>query len=967
MTNMSDAVPAEQADRENRSVNDFDTPEELRLALTNMDIKRSGRNGGPYVSFGQPTISEQPLREKQASGVKDKNGTDDSEPAELDPKLDWVLENYDKNTTEAQSIDDELQRLLVLKSYLMLDSEKKESFERITGLASRIFQCPMALISLVDIGRQWFMSNRGLGDARETSRKSAFCAHAIMSNEDFLIVPDATKDFRFKDNPLVLGPPHIRFYAGAPLVSPEGYKLGTLCVLDRSPRPDGLSMEDKQNLMELAALAVQSAVQHKNNKTKEISNPAQMIAYTAHDLLTPLTGVQLSLSLLAEDENFTAGLTPQQKEMVVTASKCSDMMGRICQTAIRSFQTKKDNDNNSSVKRPSGGKSSVAPLSISKLVKSLYLVMNPLPKKVPLAITVDPQTPDVIFTDELKVFRSAVNFLTNACSETEHGCVRMTISPVTEDGDEKLLFECIDTGPGVPVELYPKLFKPIEEPESQQEGVCMKPRADGSVEALSKIDVVESGLGLYSVAVHISSLGGEYGFRPRPLEGENPQNGKQTSGSVFWFKIPAIVPDSDGMPFRRSSSGRLFDESGRSDGGFRTSIVKVLSTPTISSSVATQVYDTFTKVLEADIQNPNGNFVCGNDQPEVPPAPVEDTPMSSRTKDAIEVEAGSTRTKKALVIEDSMVVRKSLTRVLTKLGFETVQAVDGMEGFRELQNALFDVVFCDFLMPVMDGLDCVQQYREWETNHRPFFHQHIIGISAHAGENDIAKGLEVGMDDFKPKPVTFKQLSELVTSEELQAVGKQLDKFASEGKQMIDIENVLDSGNSPVSTRSSGASSPTDLHEQEMQNHRPSATSVHFCLVAIEAGKAEIGFIENATSQRGWQTAIVHDGEAALRLMKMRNWDLVILDEDLPILHCSQCVARFREWEAKNRVNRQRNVVLLSSTGMDMMIGSESMVQLPFGFDVSLGKPIRPKEFDYLMAQAERSEMDFGVRDFVPR
>jgi GAF domain-containing protein len=296
----------------------------------------------------------------------------------------WVLYKYQKNNTEAQSLEEELKRLLVLKSYLMLDSERKEAFERVTGLASRIFKCPMSLISLVDIGRQWFMSNRGLGGTRETKRKFAFCAHAIVSKEDFLIVPDATKDFRFRDNPLVTGPPFIRFYAGAPLISPEGYKLGTLCVLDREPRPGGITLEEKQNLMELAALAVQSAVDHKKSKMDDLNDPAQMIAYTAHDLLTPLTGVQLTLSLLGEDEEFNARLTPLQQEMITTAANCTDMMGRICQTAIESFRKSKQKDPTQELKSSRhGATSSVAPIEVNKLVKSLYMVNKPYQNKFP--------------------------------------------------------------------------------------------------------------------------------------------------------------------------------------------------------------------------------------------------------------------------------------------------------------------------------------------------------------------------------------------------------------------------------------------------------------------------------------------------------------------------------------------------------------------------------------------------------
>jgi hypothetical protein len=94
---------------------------------------------------------------------------------ELQESLDWVLPYFDPQTTEAQSMEEELKRLQVLKSYLILDAKREEAFERITALAGRIFDVPIALVSLVDLGRQWFMSSRGL-DVRETPRKLAFCA-----------------------------------------------------------------------------------------------------------------------------------------------------------------------------------------------------------------------------------------------------------------------------------------------------------------------------------------------------------------------------------------------------------------------------------------------------------------------------------------------------------------------------------------------------------------------------------------------------------------------------------------------------------------------------------------------------------------------------------------------------------------------------------------------------------------------
>lgn len=198
----------------NRSVNDFDTTQGLKAALKSPDIRVT------FDDLGRQNINNADLDDDVASIASS---------VEEQQELDWLLTNYNAELSQTQSLSQELERLICLKSYLLLDSERESSFERLTALASRMFRVPIALVSLVDLGRQWFMSNRGLGDARETPRKLAFCAHAILSTEDLLIINDARMDPRFCDNPLVTGPPNIRFYAGAPLKCPEGYKLGTFC------------------------------------------------------------------------------------------------------------------------------------------------------------------------------------------------------------------------------------------------------------------------------------------------------------------------------------------------------------------------------------------------------------------------------------------------------------------------------------------------------------------------------------------------------------------------------------------------------------------------------------------------------------------------------------------------------------------------------------------------------------------
>jgi GAF domain-containing protein len=126
------------------------------------------------------------------------------------------------------------QRLKALRKLLILDTPAEERFDRITQFAMREFDMPMALVSLVDKDRQWFKSNFGV-EAQETPRDISFCGHAILER-NILLIPDALKDERFHDNPLVVNKPWIRFYAGAVLRMPYGVALGTLCVMDTRPR-----------------------------------------------------------------------------------------------------------------------------------------------------------------------------------------------------------------------------------------------------------------------------------------------------------------------------------------------------------------------------------------------------------------------------------------------------------------------------------------------------------------------------------------------------------------------------------------------------------------------------------------------------------------------------------------------------------------------------------------------------------
>ena len=145
---------------------------------------------------------------------------------------------------------DEDARLAELRSLNVLDTIAEERFDRLTRMAKRLFGVDVALVSLVDENRQWFKSCAGM-ELSETPRDISFCGHAILGDGAF-VIPDALQDERFCDNPLVAGPPHVRFYAGCPLRGPGGRKLGTLCIIDSKPR--AFSDEDVEMLVDLALM-----------------------------------------------------------------------------------------------------------------------------------------------------------------------------------------------------------------------------------------------------------------------------------------------------------------------------------------------------------------------------------------------------------------------------------------------------------------------------------------------------------------------------------------------------------------------------------------------------------------------------------------------------------------------------------------------------------------------------------------
>ncbi|GAA4650174.1 GAF domain-containing sensor histidine kinase [Kistimonas scapharcae] len=225
--------------------------------------------------------------------------------------------------SSARTPENENERLSTLLELEILDTLEEQAYDDLTELAAHICGTPIALVSLVDRDRQWFKYHHGL-EARETPREYAFCAHAILQDEA-LVVPDSEQDPRFCDNPLVTGDPHVKFYAGMPLILNNSMPVGTLCVIDHHPRE--LSNIQQSALEALARQVVsQLELRLKVKALQALDNTKDnFISLVSHELRTPLTSIKGSLSLLVhnmadkmqQDANSVAGIALRNSDRLL--------------------------------------------------------------------------------------------------------------------------------------------------------------------------------------------------------------------------------------------------------------------------------------------------------------------------------------------------------------------------------------------------------------------------------------------------------------------------------------------------------------------------------------------------------------------------------------------------------------------------------------------------------------------------
>ena len=375
------------------------------------------------------------------------------------------------------------ERLAELLSYDVLDTEAEQLFDDLTALASQICETPIALISLIDPNRQWFKSRVGL-DAEETSRDIAFCSHAILQSDVFEI-PNATLDPRFHDNPLVTGAPDIRFYAGAPLITPSGHAIGTLCAIDCKPR--NLTETQKASLQTLSkSVVAHLELKRKNRELERTSQfKSDFLSYVSHEIRTPLNAIN-TFSQLLEGEAQKLNLPSSFTTPLSHVSQSGERLLEIVNSVL-------------DIKQIEAGKMRVMPRAVN--TKDFFTHLFSLTKiraedgGIAFSTSIDDAVPDSLFFDDTKFGQVALNLLSNAIKFTNHG---KSVKAQVKYKSGKVIFNVIDQGIGMSDDDQKRLFTPFERMENARQisgtglGLNISKRLvelmDGSIKVSSKLN-----------------------------------------------------------------------------------------------------------------------------------------------------------------------------------------------------------------------------------------------------------------------------------------------------------------------------------------------------------------------------------------------------------------------------------------------------------------------------------------------
>ncbi len=673
-------------------------------------------------------------------------------------------------------------RLRALDRYQVLDTPREKAFDDLTWLARKIADTPIALVSLIDRERQWFKSKQGLG-ACETHRNISFCGHAIHRKGPF-VVSNALEDNRFSDNPLVTRAPHIRFYTGFPLTTPDGFNLGTLCVIDREPRklaPEQMKMLSVVATQVVNQLELRLTGQRMREAALEASlanqSKSQFLANMSHEIRTPMNAV-LGLTELVLDSK----LSGEQRNHLSIVRDSAHLLIRLLNDIL-------------DFSKIEAGKLDLECIPFSP-VERVEMVVKTLAvhaarKGLSLSFKADPEVPDQLLGDPVRLEQILFNLIGNAVKFTEKGEVMVSLDWESDSEEKNQLGVSVrDTGIGISEEKRKLVFEAFTQ-------------ADGSTSRLYG----GTGLGLAIVSRLVrmlngrikleSALGQGSTFRfsipcaafsgPSPQESEKQHREFQgrrvliVSGSAMdrvilqtafrcWGLNAVCVVDgstaieevihAEGAesPFELVLLGdELCDWSGREVA--ERILRRIAGPPPVLAMLTTE------KQAELLSEKPLPGIQAYVAQPmhclSVPTLVRELLPSAEAANSGGNPRFFEAQRPPALLVEDNPTNRILTERLLERMGFGVETVTNGAGALEAVEEKRYELILMDIQMPGMDGYQTTEAIRAREVSAADA--SPIVALTGHALKGDRERCLECGMNGYLSKPFTRDEFVRVIT------------------------------------------------------------------------------------------------------------------------------------------------------------------------------------------------------------
>lgn len=684
----------------------------------------------------------------------------------------------------------EAERLQALKDYNIMDSLSEEEFDRLTRLASAICGVPIALVSLVDENRQWFKSRVGL-DAPETPRDISFCQYAIMGDSLFQI-EDAIADERFRNNPLVTGDPNIRFYAGYPLIDPNGLALGSLCVIDRKPRK--LSPEQQTALKILADEVVAQIVAKKDKVELE---SFKKLFNVAIDMIC-IAGLDAFLRRVNPAFVKALGYT---EEEVLSGSLLSfvhpDDVENTKNHLREIIREEKTFNFNNRIKTKSGVYKELQWVGTSDLEnKSIYAIARDVTER--MVLEKDLKEAKIIaeqnayakdlflanMSHEIRTPMNAITGFSNLLADTKLDSEQREFVSNINIASENLLgiindildISKIESG-HITLEEIPFNIKDlVKNVHAILNHKAVEAGLDFSVSVASEIPdfLIGDPTRLNQILLNLTNNAIKFTEKGRvDIHLELLEEKTEECTIRFCVKDTGI-----GIPQQKQSD--IFERFTQAD----TDTTRRFGGTGLGLSISKSLVELLngTIALESEVNKGTTFFVTlkFNKTSEEMQQKIKSKLMQIDNEHKIKV----------LLVEDNILNQKLALKVLQNFGFTPELAENGRIAVEKVQQNVYDVVLMDLQMPEMDGYQATEFIRQKLKMKIP-----IIAMTAHSLVGEKDKCIAIGMDDYIPKPFSPNELYTKIVSF-ASAENKEDSAFAA-NESLVDLSYIseLSGGN----------------------------------------------------------------------------------------------------------------------------------------------------------------------------